>query len=306
MPGITEIGTYIPKRKISNYLKKDRFDITDSFITEKIGVESISVKEKSEKASDLCLKAFDNLAKKTDIDRKEIDTVILVTQNPDYMAPHTSAIIHGKLGLEPDCASFDISLGCSGFVYGLAAISSFMKSYNKKKGLLFTCDPYSEIINLRDKNTSMLFGDAAAVTLITDNPVFEALDYSFGTLGTSYKELIIENNELFMNGRAVSNFAAKIVTRDIIELLEKNKMSREDIDSYLFHQGSRFIISNLTKKLRIPKEKVAYDIYNYGNTISSSIPILLEKYINNTDKKSFLISGFGVGLSWANSILERV
>jgi 3-oxoacyl-[acyl-carrier-protein] synthase III len=306
MLGITEIGSYIPERKISNYSRKKKFDITDEFIKEKLGVESISIKESSENTSDLCMKAYENLIKKIDINPDEIEMLIVVTQNPDYTLPQTSAILHGKLELKTSCASFDISLGCSGFVYGLAAIQSFMEVNKMKKGLLFTCDPYSKIVSPQDKNTSMLFGDAAAVTLITDNPIFKSVGFTYGTMGSSYKELICENNELFMNGRAVSNFAAKVVPKDIVDLLEKNNMHKDDVDVYLFHQGSKFIISNLTKRLKLNPEKVVFDIFDYGNTVSSSLPILIEKQINNKENKTFLASGFGVGLSWSNVILERV
>ena len=306
MLGITEIGSYIPKRRVSNYTKKEVFDITDEFIKEKLGVEAISVKESNENTSDLCIKAFENLKQKIDINLDEIEILILVTQNPDYVLPQTSAIIHGKLGLKPECASFDISLGCSGYVYALATIQSFMQVHNMKKGLLFTCDPYSRIIDPRDRNTSMLFGDAAAVTYITESPVFEAIDFNFGTLGTAYKELICENKELFMNGRAVSNFAAKIVPKDVSELLHRNNLTIDDIDAYLFHQGSKFIVSNFTKKLKLNPDKVVFDIYEYGNTVSSSIPILIEKQLKNMENNLLLASGFGVGLSWANTILKRV
>ena len=306
MLGITEIGSYIPERRISNYSRKKKFDITDDFIKEKLGVESISIKESSENTSDLCLKAYENLKKKIEINEDEIEMLIVVTQNPDYVLPQTSAILHGKMGLKTNCASFDISLGCSGFVYGLAAIQSFMTVNNMKKGLLFTCDPYSKIISPHDRNTSMIFGDAAAVTLITDNPVYKSIDFSYGTLGSAYKELLCENGELFMNGRAVANFVAKVVLKSIIELLDKNNISRNDIDAYLFHQASKYLITTLTKRLSINSEKVVFDILNYGNTVSSSIPLLIEKEIAKDENKTLLASGFGVGLSWSNVILERV
>jgi 3-oxoacyl-[acyl-carrier-protein] synthase III len=306
MLGITEIGSYIPKRRISNYSRKKKFDITDEFIKEKLGVESVSIKESSENTSDLCIKAYENLKDKIDINPDDIEMLIVVTQNPDYTLPQTSAILHGKLGLKTSCASFDISLGCSGFVYGLAAIQSFMEVNKMKKGLLFTCDPYSKIVSPHDRNTSMIFGDAAAVTYITDEPIFKSVDFSYGTMGSSYKELICENNELYMNGRAVANFVAKVVLKSIIELLDKNKINKDDIDSYLLHQASKYLISTLTKRLNLNPEKVVFDIFDYGNTISSSVPILIEKQISKIENKTFLASGFGVGLSWSNVILERV
>lgn len=306
MLGIQEVGSYIPKKRISNYFKKDKFDITEEFILKKIGIESVSVKDTSEDTSDLCVQAYKQLKEKVNIKNEDIEVIIVVTQNPDYTLPQSSAIVHGKLGLNNSCASFDISLGCSGFVYALSVIQSFMICNKMKKGLLFTSDPYSKIIDPDDKNTSLLFGDGAAVTLISDKPVFSTIGFSYGTIGTSYKELLCENNILYMNGRAISSFAMKVIPKDIINLLAKHKLSLNDIDKYLFHQGSKFIVDSLAKRLELNEKKIVFDIYNYGNTVSSSLPILLEKQISQKRNKLLLISGFGVGLSWANAILKRV
>ena len=306
MLGIQEIASYIPEKRISNYSKKDKFGINDEFIKEKIGVEYVSVKSDSENTSDLCMEAFRNLQEKVSINKEEIEIIIVVTQNPDYNLPHTSALIHGRLDLPENCASFDISLGCSGFVYGLSTIESFMKCNNMKTGLLFTSDPYSKVIDPEDKNTSLLFGDAATVSLISDKPIYTAEAYTFSTNGKSYKDLICENNTLHMNGRAVSTFARKQVPFGITEFLKKNNLNIADIDKYLFHQGSKFMVSTLARQLGIDSSKYVYDISNYGNTVSSSIPILLEKQIPQTENKLLLASGFGVGLSWANVIIKRV
>ena len=173
MLGIKEIASYLPENKISNYDKKVKFDMDDDFIENKIGVKYHTIKEKDEKASDLCVKAFYNLIKKNDIDKTQIDCCIVVTQNPDFNIPHTSAIVHDKLNLYQDCACFDISLGCSGYIYGLSTILSFMQSNNLKNGLLFTSDQYSDIIDNNDKNTDLIFGDGATVTYISENPLIK-------------------------------------------------------------------------------------------------------------------------------------
>lgn len=306
MFGIEEIAYYIPERRVSNYDRKEKFNITDEFIRERIGVEQIAVKADNEDTTDLCLRAYDKLREKIQISPEEIDLLVVVTQNPDYSLPQTSAILQGKLELKSSCASFDISLGCSGFVYGLSIVQSFMAANKLKKGLLFTADPYSKIIDTDDKNTSLIFGDGSAVTLISEDPVFVAQDTSFGTSGKDYKDLICENTVLYMNGRGIANFAIKEVPPDILNLLSRNNLTVKDIDKYLIHQGSRFIVDSIAKKLDLEEEKVMYDIYGYGNTVSSSIPILLEKIFNNKSMVRVLASGFGVGLSWANVILKRV
>lgn len=306
MLGIEEIGSYIPEGRVSNYSKKECFDITDTFLEEKIGVKEISVKDTSEDTSDLCIKAFNNLTEKTSIDKEKIDVLIVVTQNPDTNIPHCSAIVHGKLGIAVHCACFDISLGCSGYVYALSVIQSMMKEHGFKRGLLFTADPYSKIIDPNDKNTSLLFGDAATVSLITENPKFVTGKFIFGTIGKLYKELECKDNKLFMNGRAVFNFAAKMVPHDIRKLLKSNDLSSDDIDKFIFHQGSKIIVDTLAKRLDLPGEKVVFDIFNYGNTVSSSIPLLLQNEFKNNKDQLLVICGFGVGLSLASTVLRRV
>src|SRR3990172_238937 len=122
MLGIKNIASYIPDTKILNSARKEQFGIDEDFIRNKIGVESVSVKSASEETSDLCIRAFQNLLQKTDLDAGAVDVIVVVTQNPDLSIPHTSAIVHGKLGLKEQCACFDVSLGCSGYVYGLSII----------------------------------------------------------------------------------------------------------------------------------------------------------------------------------------
>ncbi|QIR75448.1 ketoacyl-ACP synthase III [Sulfurospirillum diekertiae] len=303
MLGIQEIASYLPEKKISNYDKKKQFALEDDFIENKIGVRRHGIKEDYQKASDLCVEAYSKLINKLAIKKEEIDCCIVVTQNPDYKIPHTSAIVHGKLELSSQCACFDVSLGCSGYVYGLSIIMSFMKSNQLKKGILFTADPYSEIVDIEDKNTCLLFGDAASVTYITEEGKLIPKDFSFGTSGKDYKELLCKD-KLFMNGRAVFNFTATIVPNHIREFLKKNLLQETDIDQYIFHQGSKYIVDTIRKRLQIIEDKVPFDIYDYGNTISSSIPIILEKEIYKNKSKTIVISGFGVGLSWASAILE--
>ena len=304
MLGIEAIASYIPLRKESNYDLKSKFEVDDTFIENKIGVKTRARKEESEKASDLCVKAFANLQQAQTLDLDTITCCIVVTQNPDHNIPHTSAIVHGKLGLPQTCAAFDISLGCSGYVYGLSNIIAFMQSNGMKKGLLFTADPYSEIIDSDDKNTALLFGDAATVTLIGEAPVFTALDFSFGTKGSDYKELICDEY-LYMNGRAVFSFTATTAPTHIKQLLQKNGLTDADIVRYFLHQGSRYIVDTIRKRLKTDAQKVPFDMAEYGNTVSSTIPIMLEKEAKSSRTGKMVLSAFGVGLSWASAIIEK-
>lgn len=305
MLGIDNIASYIPVIKKSNYDLKEKFEIDDDFIENKIGVKYHALKEKGFTSSDMCVKAFENLQAKAAIALEEIDCCIVVTQNPDFNIPHTSAIVHGKLGLPDTCAAFDISLGCSGYVYGLSSIMAFMKNNGMKKGLLFTSDQYSDIVDEEDKNTALLFGDAATVTLIGDDATFIPLDFAFGTNGKEYRELMCEE-KLYMNGRAVFSFTATTAPKHIAALLEKNNLSDEDIEKYFLHQGSKYIVDTIRKRLKVAEEKVPFDMAEYGNTISSSIPIMLEKEMGGERKGKIVLSAFGVGLSWASAIIEKI
>ena len=307
MIGINNIGCYIASERISNLEKTEKHGVTHDFIAEKIGIASVVRKKPAEKASDLCVPAYDDLAARVaESALDDIEFLCLCTQNGDYQLPHTSAILQSKLGISKNCAAFDISLGCSGYVYSLHIAKSFMESCGLKKGLLFTSDPYSDIIDTNDKNTDLLFGDGATVTLLTENPVFDVKNGAFETDGSRFDHLIKRNKELLvMNGRGIFNFAIKEVPAIVDKCLETNGFKKEDVDLFLLHQASKYIIDNLCRRMKLEPEKIPFVIKDYGNTISSSIPMMLRDYLEDTTKQNILICGFGVGLSIASSILRR-
>jgi len=306
MLGIENIGSYIPVSRISNYERREKFAIDAQFIEEKIGVKSVSRKGEEEETSDMCLAAFSDLVARSGLQPAEVEALVVVTQNPDHPIPHTSAIVHGRLGLPETCACFDISLGCSGFVYGLSIITSFMAANGMKKGVLITADPYSKVVNPEDKNTALLFGDAAAATLISETPRLVPGQFTFGTLGSEYDKLIAREGELYMNGRAVFNFAAKTIPPDLEKMAARNGVPMAEIDRFLFHQGSKIIVETIARKLDVPLTKVPYAICDFGNSCASTIPLLILPELDNLDVKLAAMSGFGVGLSWASGLLRRV
>lgn len=300
--GITEIASYIPDRRIDNADKAKNFEMDLKFLSDRIGVLRTARMEDSESCSDLCVKAFKALKTKIDIDIKAVEVIIVVTQNPDHPIPHASAIVHGKLGASEECASFDISLGCSGYIYGLSTIIAFMEANGFKSGLLFTADSYSKIIDPDDRNTALIFGDAASVTLISPAYKLRCSNFSFGTNGAEYDKLIVRDNRLHMDGPAVFNFAAQSVPKDIQRVLEKAELNKDEIDFFLIHQGSKFIVETIAKRLGVPNAKVPFEIADYGNTVSSSVPLLLEKFCGQRIK--LIASGYGLGLSWASCLIE--
>ena len=307
MIGITNIGCHIASEGISNLEKAEKHGVTHDFIMEKIGIASVALKKPLEKASDLCALAYaDLVARVNESALDDIEFLCVCTQNGDYQLPQTSAILQSKLGISKRCAAFDISLGCSGYVYSLHIAKSFMESCGFKKGLLFTSDPYSEIIDPNDKNTDLLFGDGATATLLTDNPVFDVKNGVFETAGSLFDHLIKRNNKLLvMNGRGIFEFAMKNVPIIVERCLGTNGLKKGDIDLFLLHQASKYIIDNLCRRMKLEPEKTPFVIKDYGNTVSSSIPMMLKNYLEDTPKQNILICGFGVGLSIASSILRR-
>jgi 3-oxoacyl-[acyl-carrier-protein] synthase-3 len=289
-----------------NFDKKDKFEIDDNFIKNKIGVEKVTRMSVNEDTSDMCVQAYRHLVDKININIEDIDCIVVCTQNPDdYGIPHTSSIVHSKLNGKDECACFDISLGCSGYVYSLSVIKSFMEVNGMKNGLLFTSDPYSKIINENDKNTSLLFGDAATVTLLTNSENnWIPKKFLFSTNGKGGAALHTKNGTLEMDGRAVFNFSATAVPLQINKLLSEIDLKIDDIDLILLHQGSRYIIDTLVKRLKLDKKKVPILLEKHGNTVSSSIPLMLEQSINKSFNR-ILMSGFGIGLSWASCVMEK-
>jgi 3-oxoacyl-[acyl-carrier-protein] synthase-3 len=277
------------------------------FVLEKIGVEFASRAAKEELASDMCLSAFAELQKTTLVDPSQIECIVVCTQNPDHGGlPHVSARVHGAIQGNDRCACFDIGLGCSGYVYALSIVRTFMEANGFKQGLLFTSDPYSKIVDPDDRNTSLLFGDAATVTLLSIQGTWLPEYFSFGTRGMGGQNIQIKDGILEMNGRAVFNFSATAVPAQIRELMERYNLKLDEIDLFFFHQGSRYIVDNIRERLEIPSERVPSKLLDQGNTVSSSIPLMLQDYLHQTEYRRFLLSGFGVGLSWASCILNRV
>lgn len=307
MIGIQAIGTYIPAGRIDNRQRMAQFEVDEAFLLEKTGMLRLAVKAATEETSDLCCQAFVDLQKNSQLQSEEVECIVVCTQNPDGKGlPHTSAIVHGKLGLPDSCAAFDISLGCSGFVYGLSVIQGFMQANGFRKGVLFTSDPYSKVVDGQDKNTALLFGDGATATLISDTPVWRTGKFVFGTHGQDANSIQIEqaSGKLAMNGRAVFSFSATMVPKNITAMLAANELAIADIECFALHQGSRYIVDTIKKKLGIEDAKVPFVAADYGNTVSSSIPLILSGVDSGLSR--IVIAGFGVGLSWASTVLFKV
>ena len=311
--GIEAIEYYLPKKVISSAQLASNYDFDKSFIEEKIGVKNLySLKDES--VADMAVNSLESLLSTKKELRKQIDLLIVCTQTPDFQLPQVSSQIQSRCNLPKNIASFDISLGCSGFVYGLSLIESMMNTHDYSNAVLITVDAYSRIIDIKDRNTKCLFSDASAATLISRSGKLISGQYCFGTDGDFFDCLIVDgsnNNKnmypnLYMNGRAIFNFCVSKIPDEIDKVCKKNNIEKNGIDFFVLHQASRFIIETLEKKIDAKNGQFVNYLNLFGNTVSSSIPIAL-KELSKSDLKeniSILISGFGVGLSWASTVLK--
>lgn len=278
--------------------------------------------------SDLCFKAADELINKLKWDKQEIDVLIFVTQTPDYILPATSNILQNRLGLTKDCYCLDISLGCSGYIYGMSLISILLQNSAFKKGILLVGDTITKLTSNKDKSVYPLFGDAGTATALEFDLKKESkISFNLGGDGSGENAIKIthggarnlfdesclvynitdQNNpsnlkrsvDLSLNGVDVFNFAIKTVPDTIKKLLEKIDMNLQDIDIYVLHQANLFMNETIRKKLKLDSEKFIYSIESFGNTNGASIPLTLcSNYSNNIVLGNYIMCGFGVGLSW--------
>ncbi|KQQ57114.1 3-oxoacyl-ACP synthase [Pseudomonas sp. Leaf127] len=307
MIGIKSIASYVPTEGVDNYAQGARFDKDEEFILGKIGSTFLPRKDAAQETSDLCVEAVNKLlAGNPQLSRDSIDVLIVVTQNGDEEGlPHTAAIVQDKLGLTTAVAAFDISLGCSGYVYGLYAIKGFMEATGLKNGILVTADPYSKIVDPDDRNTTMLFGDAATATWMGEDAAWLLGKAKFGTDGSGAPHLKVSNGVFYMNGRQVFNFALLKVPAHLHELLADSDLTPDDIDAFCIHQGSAAIVDAVARRFEDQPEKFVKDMVETGNTVSSSIALLVEKHVLGSSWKRVALSGFGVGLSWGSAIIYR-
>lgn len=329
--GIKAVAACVPKKISSN------FDLGYLIPEEEIEktVNNIGIKQKRFAdldvcSSDLCFKAAQKLIKDNNIDPNSIDMLLFLSQTPDYKIPATSPIIQHRLGLPKSTACLDLSLGCSGYVYGLSAAYAYASISGINRVLLLVGETFSKIVNPKDKINAPLYGDAGTATLIekgdfnksifalyTDGSGENAVKIPAGqcripATTENLKEKVAEEgnvrseNEIFMDGMDVFNFAIKVVPKGIKEIIEIAGITLDEVDYIVFHQANRFMTDFFIKKLKFNSEKVPYCIDRYGNTSSASIPLTLVSELAGKllNKKTTLMCGFGAGLSWGTVLYE--
>ena len=313
MSVIRGIGTYLPEKTVGNDELIERFEWDREFLEVKLGIHQRHIAAEGEGASDMGVAAAEDLfAKCPDLKREDVQLLIVCTQNPDYGLPHTSALVQDRLGLPTTTACFDVGLGCSGFVYGLSIVHSMLETLNLTNALIVTSDPYSKVIDPADRGTSPLFGDGAAATWISRTGAGGQIGlFTFGTDGAGARNLIVEPDAdgvrcLSMNGRAIFEFMLERIPGDLARCAESNGLTTDEIDLFLLHQASAHMLGYVTKRMKLDPARVPIRMQDTGNLVSSSIPFLIARLADQGDLagKTTLLSGFGVGLSWASTVVR--
>ncbi len=296
-------------------------------IEAKSGILSRHVAAEYETASDLGFRAAAKLLERELVAADQIDYVLFCTQCPDHYLPPSACMLQHRLGLKQAIGAFDFNLGCSGFVYGLQIAKSLVLCGEARNVLLITADTYSKFINPRDRTVRTLFGDGAAATLIglADGPG-EIGDFVIGTDGSRGDRLIVpaggcrlprssetavetvdssgcarSTNDLFMDGPALFTFAITTVPRVVKAMMAKTGRTLEDYDWFVYHQANKYMLESLFIRSKIPLEKTVQVYETIGNTVSASIPIAMQTYVEGgkiVPGQRLMLVGFGVGFSW--------
>ncbi len=328
---ISAIEFHIPENVLAN---DELADVFENWSSEKIeaktGIRERHITTAAECASDLAVAAAEKLFASGAVGRDEIDFVLLCTQSPDYLLPTTACLVQERLSLSNAVGALDVNLGCSGFVYGLGLAKGLIESGQARNLLLITADTYSKYIRPEDMNVRTLFGDAAAATLICDDaaagtssPAIGPLVY--GTDGRGAENLIVrqsglrvfqpdddteltdDRGRLFMNGPQIFTFTLKAVPTLVRSVLEKADCTLDDVDLFVFHQANEYMLDHLRQKIGIPEERFYYAMKQYGNTVSSTIPIALKHAQLDGRLRpddAVMLVGFGVGYSWGATFIR--
>jgi len=332
---ILRIAYHLPENEVTNAnLAKDFEDWDADKIFDKTGIAARRIAGGGEVASDLAFEAAENLFRAAPELRGKVDFLLYCTQSPDFFLPATACILQDRLKLRTSTGALDVNQGCSGFVYGLALANGLIESGAARNVLLLTADTYSKYLNRRDRGVRTVFGDGAAATLIGavggDNASLGP--FIFGTDGSGAANLIVatgagrkprssataiesedksgnwrSEDNLFMNGPEIFNFTLKSVPPLVEALLSKAGTRYEGVDLFVFHQANRFMLDRLRQKIGIPSEKFVLELEDCGNTVSSTIPIAMQRVAARGELRagmSLMLVGFGVGYSWAGVMMR--
>lgn len=328
---IKAISYYLPERIVSNEELVSEFpEWSVDKVTAKVGVNNRHIAAENETAGDMAEKAANKLFVEYGVSPKEIDFVLLCTQSPDYHLPTTACILQDRLGIPTTAGALDFNLGCSGAIYGLCLAKGLISSGTARNVLVLTAETYNKYIHPKDKGNRSIFGDGAAACLVSIEGFAEILNFALGTDGRGANNLIVKtgcsrnplrsnsvqvdedgkvlsDDHLFMDGSEIFNFTLEAVPALVNQLLEKNNLSKDDIDYSIFHQANKFMLNTIRKVCVLPKDKFFIDLNETGNTVSSTVLIGLKQCMDRGvihDDMTIMLTGFGVGYSWGGVIIK--
>jgi 3-oxoacyl-[acyl-carrier-protein] synthase III len=319
---ITGLGCRVPERVITNDELSTMMDTNDEWIRERTGIRERRIAAPEEALSDLCLPACRDALEQAGLDASEIDLIIVATVTPDMAFPSTGAILADQLGA-PDAAAYDLSAGCTGFMYAVAQGYGMLAGGLAQKALVVGGDVLSRILDWSDRSTAVLFGDGAGAVVLERVPSGGFLGFELGADGSGGPQLYVpaggsrspaseetvaeRMHFVKMNGREVFKFATRVLVSSAEAVLAECGRSIEDIDVYVPHQANVRIIEHARQKLGIPEEKTVIDVDRYGNTSSGSIPLALADAAADgrlRPGRLVLMTGMGAGLTWGSGLIE--
>ncbi|HXK14016.1 MAG TPA: beta-ketoacyl-ACP synthase III [Gaiellaceae bacterium] len=319
---ITGLGCRVPERVITNDELATMMDTNDEWIRERTGIRERRIAAPGEALSDLCLPACRDALEQAGLDASEIDLIIVATVTPDMAFPSTGAILADQLGA-PNAAAYDLSAGCTGFMYAVAQGYGMLAGGLAQKALIVGGDVLSRILDWSDRSTAVLFGDGAGAVVLEKVSGGGFLGFELGADGSggpqlyvpaggsrspATEETVAEGMHFVkMNGREVFKFATRVLVSSAEAVLAECGRSIEDVDVYVPHQANVRIIEHARQKLGIPEEKTVIDVDRYGNTSSGSIPLALADATADGRLRPgqlVLMTGMGAGLTWGSGLIE--
>ncbi len=321
--GIIGTGSKVPERIISNYDLEKSVDTSNEWIIKRTGISERRILDDKQEAYMLGVDAAKNALESAKLSAQEIDLIVVATDTPDYMTPSTACLIQGAIGAS-NAIAFDLNAACSGFIFAITVAQKFILSGTHKNALVIGCEGLSRIVDWQDRNTCILFGDAAGAAVLSEVPEgFGILNTHLGSDGENGKFITIPNlylneeekakrvngkyNSLWMDGQEVFKFAVKAMSSATKKVIEDVNMTIEDIQFIFPHQANTRIIDGAIKKLGVPDDKLHYIIHKYGNISSASIPVSLDEAYREGKLKNgdnLVLVGFGGGLTWGSTLLK--
>lgn len=306
---IVAAGRCVPKKVVTNDDLSKIVDTSDEWISTRTGIKRRHFVE-DERVQDLATDAARDAIERAGISVDDVGVCIVATVKPDYITPAMACMVQMNLGFPTDIPCFDISAGCSGFMYGVQIARGILMQSKKRYGVVIGVEVLSKFIDMTDRSTCVLFGDGAgaAVIELSDEHRY------FGDLGTKGDRDVLfcpneshEDRFVSMTGSEVFKFAVSTVPKSIDYLLKQADLTADDIDYFVCHQANKRIIESVAKKCNQPLEKFFINLDEYGNTSSASIPIALSEMSDKGLLKpgtKLICVGFGAGLTWGGAYLE--